>query len=161
MARRRRKAAEVGGYSIEARPSGRCRRKWDIWPYFQGSFTSFDVTVTRVANKNAEKQNMKWHLRFATGQSITGGEVELPPLKHGEKHTIYGVAQDNILGFSGDNILTIPAESLLSINDKLYETLYSFHVTPRVWLFLTLGAAAIAGLAAAGFSALFEHLSDP
>ena len=155
MGSRKRKPLEEGGYSIEARPSCWCRRKCDIWPYFQGGWTGFDINVTRIADQAAASQKMRWHLRFATGQSITDGEVEIPPLRKGEKHTIREVANDRVLGFTGDNVLTIPSEALDSTNEKKYETVYSFHVTPRVWVFLTVCTGFLAGVVAAFFGTLF------
>jgi hypothetical protein len=152
MARRRRKPVEQDGYRLEARPSSWCRHIWDIAPYFQGSVTSFDITVTRVAKEPAQEQPMRWWLVFANSERTTD-KTMIPALKKDERYVIRGIGEDRLLGYTGDTVLTICAQGLNVPHTEPYHTLYSFYVTPRAWVSLTAFAGLIAGLVAAALGA--------
>ena len=142
-------SVELSGYLFTARPKSRWRRlTFDFWPYYQASLPSFVIAVKRVGAPVEEKK-IKCYIRFAPGDS-TGKELTIPSLEPGE--TVDMVIGDIILEFIGDTLLVLPRD-LVSRLPAAYETIYTFHTTPKVWLTLTLMAAVIAGIFA-GFGTL-------
>ncbi len=140
------------GYRFIARPQSRCRRLVkDFWPYWQASKPRFILTITREGSP-AQQQPVNWFVRFATGDFV-GGQVSIPPLQTKERVTIS--VGGKLLGFTGDTLLVLPVD-LISSKPLRYETLYTFHTTPRAWVFLAIVAGLLAGLFAALFKWLFS-----
>jgi hypothetical protein len=133
------------GYRFTVKPLSQGRRiVRDFWPYWQSSRPKFVLTIARLTSP-AQEQTINWFIRFATGD-VTGGQVIIPPLKTGE--TIDFIVGGKLLGFTGDTLVALPA-NLTSLKLDPYNTLYSFHTTPKSWLALAFVAAFLAGIFAA------------
>lgn len=130
------------GYRFTVRPLSRWRRIIrDFWPYWQASRPKFVLTVTRLASP-AQSQTLNWFVRFATGD-VTRGQLIVPSLQTGEN--IDFVIGDKFLGFTGDTLVALPTD-LASLKLDDYNTLYSFHTTPKTWFALVVTAALFAGV---------------
>lgn len=142
-------ATELAGYSFHAKPKSLWRRIiFDFWPYFQAAKPDFILRVQRTGEASEQKR-IKCYFKFATGDS-TGKELTIPPLQTGETADL--LISNVVLEFTADTLLVLPRD-LVSRLPAAYETIYTFHTTPKVWLTLTLIAAVIAG-AFAGFGTL-------
>ncbi|GAI46607.1 unnamed protein product, partial [marine sediment metagenome] len=97
-----------------------------------------------------QSQTMNWGIRFETGD-VTGGQETIPPLGTGESVTFK--VGGKLLGFTGDTLLILPT-NLTSRRFGRYNTVYSFHTTPKVWISL----AAAAGFLAGAFASLCQYL---
>ena len=143
-------ATELNGYLFAAKPRSFWRRIiFDFWPYFQADRPNFIINVRRTGEP-AEEKRIKCYYKFATGDS-TGKELIIPPLQTGETANL--TVSDIILEFTADTLLVLPRD-LVSRLPAAYETVYTFHTTPKVWFTLTLIAAVIAGVFA-GAGTLF------
>jgi len=140
---------EITGYRFTARPLSRWRRfSLDFLPYWNGSKPRFVLTVTRIGPA-AESLQLRWFVRFATGD-VTGEQLDVPPLLTGENTRF--IIGDKFLGFTGDTLIILPSN--LIGPPAPYKTLYAFHTTPKTWFALAASAGFLAGL----FGALVHWL---
>ena len=138
------------GYRFTARPLSRWRRLTrDFLPYWQGSKPRFVLTVTRL-ELPSQSQDVRWFVRFATGD-ITGGQVVVRPLQTSESDNLE--VGGKFLGFTGDTLVILPTD-LVAPNPTQYHTVYAFHTTNKTWIFLTFVVALLAG----AFSTLGQWL---
>jgi hypothetical protein len=138
------------GYRFVAKPLSlyRCILG-DFFPYWQASKPRFVLVVTREGPP-AQKQTINWYVKFANND-VTGEQENIPPLQTAESVTLK--LEGKLLGFTGDTVLILSTD-LTSHSPSRYKTLYTFHTTPKVWLFL----AFVAGLLAGAFAAVFQWL---
>ena len=137
------------GYRFVAKPLSQWRRlSGDFLPYWQASKPRFILTVIREGDPSQE-QVINWFVMF-DNSTVTGHQV-IPPLKTGDKASF--IIGGNLLGYTGDTLLVLPP-NLTSTSPSKFETLYTFHVTPKVWIFLSIAAGLFAGL----FAGLIQWL---
>ncbi len=134
--------AYIEDYQFTAKPLRWWRRFiWDFWPYWQASRPSFVLTVKRLGPP-VKEQTTRWFVKFANGDE-TYGKWTIPPLQKDE--TFEFTVSNIFLGFTGDTLLILPRD-LTSSRASLYETVYAFHTTPKIWLALAIIAAIFAGV---------------
>lgn len=150
---------EVFSYKFTARPKSRLRRIFrDFLPYWQSSKSYFEVTVTKIGNPPPMKPprpdvelRVLWWIVFQGGHH-TGHFIDIPPLEQGQSITL--TVGGRLLGFTGDTLLVIPSQVPEAQKPDPYHTLYCFHSTPKIWIFLT----ALVGILSAGLATLGNWL---
>jgi len=144
------KPVDLDGYQLIVKPLSRWRRfTRDFWPYWQAQKPRFLLEVTRIGPP-AQSVTITWFVRFANAQ-VTSGQVILPPLQTSGKISLE--IGGKFLGYTGDTLITVPT-NLSSASSEPYHALYTFHTTPRVWIFLAIVAGLLAGL----FASLLQYL---
>jgi hypothetical protein len=136
---------EINEYEFTAKPYSKWRRfVHDYWPYWQASRPRFLLTVKRLGAPS-QQQMVTWFIKFPNSD-YTYGQVSVPPLETGMKVN-FQVGNDKFLGFTGDNLLVISSTGNLSTTVLTdYQTIYSFNVTPKVWIVLAIIAGFLAGI---------------
>jgi hypothetical protein len=139
------------GYRFMAKPLSRWRRlSGDFLPHWQASKPRFILTVTREGDHSKE-QAYNWFVLYHNNATLEGHEV-IPSMKTGDKASF--IIGGNLLGYTGDTLLILPP-NLTANSPSQFKTLYTFHVTPKVWVFLSIAAGFLAGLLAGLFQWLF------
>ena len=132
---------DIMGYRFTARPLSRWRRIiHDFWPYWQASRPRFILTATNVGEAPTKERAINCIIKYGTGAQTTI-KVVLPPLEKGKSMSFE--VSGFILGYTGDVLLAIPAD--LTSDPAEFETVYSFHTTPKSWIFLAIFAGLLAG----------------
>ena len=146
------RTAEIEFFKVTGEPSFIRRILFDFPPFWQGSSPQFRLTIEAKTNMKNES-NFLYSIEYAYGDMYPEQQLQILPIKAKEKRVYYLVPMP--LMYTGDSFLKVA--ELLNVKDNLrsgYQTVYSFHVTSRSWLWLTVLAGLLAGL----FSAIGNHL---
>lgn len=151
------RTANIEFFQIAGEPSLRHRIFFDIYPFWQGSTQRFRLIME--AKKDIEhKSTFLYTVEYAYGDQYPEQQLSIAPIKAKEKR-VYNLVPIPLL-YTGDSFLKV-TELLDSKNNVRsgYETVYSFHVTNRSWLWLTILAGLLAGLFSALGNLLFSIIN--
>ena len=148
------RTVKIGLFSVTGEPNFIHRFFFDFLPFWQGSSPQFRLTIEATTDIEHES-NFPYSIEYAYGDRYPEQQLKILPIKAKEKRVYYLVPMPLI--YTGDSFLIV--DELLNVKDNLrsgYQTVYSFHVTNRSWLWLTLLAGLLAGLFSAIGNLLFR-----
>ncbi len=123
----------------------------------RGLSPQFRLTI-EVKTDIKHESNFLYFIEYAYGDVYPEQQLQILPIKAKEKRVYYLVPMP--LMYTGDSFLKVT--ELLNVKDNLrsgYQIVYSFHVTSRSWLWLTVLAGLLAGLFSAIGNLLFRIIN--
>jgi hypothetical protein len=137
------RTADIEFFKVTGEPSF-IRRIFDYLPFWQGSTPKFRLII-EATNDIEHESNFLYSIEYGDGYRYSPQQLQIPPIKRGERRIYYLIRIPLI--YTGDSFLTVT--EILNLKANLlsgFQTVYSFHVTNRSWLFLTLLAGLLAGI---------------
>jgi len=132
----------VRGHTFTAKPASRWRRLLKNYlPYWQASNPKFIITITKEDEPSTQKRTVYLFTLFSE-ENYKKEEIQIPSLEVGKSVDIK--TEGMFLGYTGDTSLAVPID-LAETYPLNYQTIYSFHTTPKTWIFLALVAGLLAG----------------
>jgi hypothetical protein len=141
--------ADVEFFKITGEPSWIRRIFFDFLPFWQGSTPQFRLIIEATTEVEHESKFL-YHIEYTNGEASPKKQLTISPIKARAKRVIQ--LEPIPVISTGDAILEIT--EVLETRMSGYKPVYSFHITSRSWLWLTL----IAGLLAGIFSAIVNYL---
>ncbi len=141
--------ADFDFLKVTGEPSLIHRIFFDFLPFWQGSTQRFKLIIEAKNNFNYESSFL-YHIEYTNGETSLEQKLTILPFKTKEKRAYYLVPITIIC--TGDAVLELTEK--FETHTSGYKPVYSFHVTSRSWLWLTM----IAGLLAGIFAALVNFL---
>lgn len=149
------RTADIGLCRVTGHPSRAHRAFFDTLPFWQGANARFRLTFEATTDIEHESKFI-YSIEYSFGENNPSQQLNMSPIKANEKR-VYNLVPMRLI-YTGDASLVV-SEILSKTAISGYQTVYSFNVTNRSWLWLTILAGFLAGLFAT-IGNLIVHLID-